>query len=278
PQDRIGQLTMRNLDISDTRDKLMTYVKTGLLKPSGDAPLPRLSGAPAETEPKTGYRATDVERAERARAANRIFSRRVQAAAAHPARADDRQDVPRRGARSRPARRTTPRRERARPRASQLDLSALRSVCDLRRLRRVAARRGRVRRSDVSRDRRSRHRRGGRRRQLPANRSGGRLDRGPPHQLFAEVAAHRRGYPGDVPDDEAGVRARLPALRMEMPLAECPVARRGAALWFLLRGDLPAGARRQGTQPRHGVVRGHRSRVASARRGVPPLARSGELR
>ncbi|HKB13929.1 MAG TPA: argininosuccinate synthase [Vicinamibacterales bacterium] len=53
PQDRIGQLTMRNLDISDTRDKLMTYVKTGLLKPSGDAPLPRLSGAPAETEPKT---------------------------------------------------------------------------------------------------------------------------------------------------------------------------------------------------------------------------------
>src|SRR6266699_2515683 len=31
PQDRIGQLTMRNLDITDTRDKLMTYVKTGLL-------------------------------------------------------------------------------------------------------------------------------------------------------------------------------------------------------------------------------------------------------
>src|SRR6187549_2713710 len=28
PQDRIGQLTMRNLDISDTRDKLFTYVKT----------------------------------------------------------------------------------------------------------------------------------------------------------------------------------------------------------------------------------------------------------
>src|SRR5690242_16828946 len=31
PQDRIGQLTMRNLDISDTRDKLSTYTKTGLL-------------------------------------------------------------------------------------------------------------------------------------------------------------------------------------------------------------------------------------------------------
>src|ERR1700687_2674191 len=34
PQDRIGQLTMRNLDITDTRDKLLTYVKTGLLAPS----------------------------------------------------------------------------------------------------------------------------------------------------------------------------------------------------------------------------------------------------
>ena len=34
PQDRIGQLTMRNLDIADTRDKLFTYVKTGLLAPS----------------------------------------------------------------------------------------------------------------------------------------------------------------------------------------------------------------------------------------------------
>ncbi len=27
PQDRIGQLTMRNLDISDTREKLITYGK-----------------------------------------------------------------------------------------------------------------------------------------------------------------------------------------------------------------------------------------------------------
>jgi argininosuccinate synthase len=43
PQDRIGQLTMRNLDISDTRDKLLTYVKTGLLAPSLGADLPRLS-------------------------------------------------------------------------------------------------------------------------------------------------------------------------------------------------------------------------------------------
>ena len=40
PQDRIGQLTMRNLDISDTRDKLMTYAKAGLL--SGNSALPLL--------------------------------------------------------------------------------------------------------------------------------------------------------------------------------------------------------------------------------------------
>jgi argininosuccinate synthase len=31
PQDRIGQLTMRNLDIADTRDKLLTYGRSGLL-------------------------------------------------------------------------------------------------------------------------------------------------------------------------------------------------------------------------------------------------------
>src|SRR5260221_2996105 len=34
PQDRIGQLTMRNLDIVDTRDKLAAYAKSGLLAPS----------------------------------------------------------------------------------------------------------------------------------------------------------------------------------------------------------------------------------------------------
>ena len=36
PQDRIGQLTMRNLDIVDTREKLATYTQVGLLQP-GDA-------------------------------------------------------------------------------------------------------------------------------------------------------------------------------------------------------------------------------------------------
>jgi argininosuccinate synthase len=43
PQDRIGQLTMRNLDIADTRDKLLTYVKTGLLAPSLGTALPQLA-------------------------------------------------------------------------------------------------------------------------------------------------------------------------------------------------------------------------------------------
>ncbi|MFN7916452.1 MAG: argininosuccinate synthase [Vicinamibacterales bacterium] len=43
PQDRIGQLTMRNLDIADTRDKLLTYIKTGLLA-GGDSSLPLLPG------------------------------------------------------------------------------------------------------------------------------------------------------------------------------------------------------------------------------------------
>jgi argininosuccinate synthase len=34
PQDRIGQLTMRNLDIADTRQKLMVYLKAGVLAPT----------------------------------------------------------------------------------------------------------------------------------------------------------------------------------------------------------------------------------------------------
>jgi len=45
PQDRIGQLTMRNLDIIDTRDKLFTYVKAGVLAPSVGTELPHLLDA-----------------------------------------------------------------------------------------------------------------------------------------------------------------------------------------------------------------------------------------
>jgi argininosuccinate synthase len=43
PQDRIGQLTMRDLDIADTREKLLTYAKTGLLNPAESSLLPRIS-------------------------------------------------------------------------------------------------------------------------------------------------------------------------------------------------------------------------------------------
>jgi argininosuccinate synthase len=50
PQDRIGQLTMRNLDIVDTRDKLIAYAKTGLLAPSAASGLPRLSGQVGEDD------------------------------------------------------------------------------------------------------------------------------------------------------------------------------------------------------------------------------------
>ena len=48
PQDRIGQLTMRNLDITDTRDKLLTYIKAGVLAPSVGRELPH----PADTTEK----------------------------------------------------------------------------------------------------------------------------------------------------------------------------------------------------------------------------------
>lgn len=42
PQDRIGQLTMRNLDVMDTRDKLLIYTRSGLLADSGGTGIPLL--------------------------------------------------------------------------------------------------------------------------------------------------------------------------------------------------------------------------------------------
>jgi argininosuccinate synthase len=42
PRDRIGQLTMRNLDITDTREKLITYARTGLLTMSTGTEMPQL--------------------------------------------------------------------------------------------------------------------------------------------------------------------------------------------------------------------------------------------
>jgi len=49
PQDRIGQLTMRNLDIADTRDKLLTYTSAGLLSPGHDTALPLLLEAESKS-------------------------------------------------------------------------------------------------------------------------------------------------------------------------------------------------------------------------------------
>src|SRR5688572_27023456 len=48
PQDRIGQLTMRNLDIADTREKLISYASSGLLAPGAETL--RLSGKVEEGE------------------------------------------------------------------------------------------------------------------------------------------------------------------------------------------------------------------------------------
>ena len=43
PTDRIGQLTMRNLDIADTREKLEVYRSAGLLESSGGDSIKLLS-------------------------------------------------------------------------------------------------------------------------------------------------------------------------------------------------------------------------------------------
>ena len=48
PADRIGQLTMRDLDIADTRDKLAIYTRTGLLGTASDGAIPLLAN-PAPT-------------------------------------------------------------------------------------------------------------------------------------------------------------------------------------------------------------------------------------
>jgi len=42
PRDRIGQLTMRNLDITDTREKLRIYSQGGLLTPGEASALPQI--------------------------------------------------------------------------------------------------------------------------------------------------------------------------------------------------------------------------------------------
>jgi argininosuccinate synthase len=53
PQDRIGQLTMRNLDISDSRAKLFVYSKAGLLGPKTFDGLRLLEGPEEKPIEKT---------------------------------------------------------------------------------------------------------------------------------------------------------------------------------------------------------------------------------
>ncbi|HEY6846202.1 MAG TPA: argininosuccinate synthase [Terracidiphilus sp.] len=50
PRDRIGQLTMRNLDITDTREKLLTYAKAGLVTLSTATTMPQLNGSSGKDE------------------------------------------------------------------------------------------------------------------------------------------------------------------------------------------------------------------------------------
>jgi argininosuccinate synthase len=50
PVDRIGQLTMRNLDITDSREKLLVYAKSGLLAPRAFEGM-GLIGGPKESAP-----------------------------------------------------------------------------------------------------------------------------------------------------------------------------------------------------------------------------------
>ncbi|HLS51954.1 MAG TPA: argininosuccinate synthase [Burkholderiaceae bacterium] len=50
-RDRIGQLVMRNLDITDTRDKLQVYAQSGLLKTSSPSAIPQLEES--DTKPLT---------------------------------------------------------------------------------------------------------------------------------------------------------------------------------------------------------------------------------
>jgi argininosuccinate synthase len=47
PRDRIGQLTMRNLDITDTRAKLISYAQSGLITLSQGSEMPRLNSGTA---------------------------------------------------------------------------------------------------------------------------------------------------------------------------------------------------------------------------------------
>ena len=54
PRDRIGQLTMRNLDITDTRAKLITYARSGLITLSQGNEMPQLNNGTKNGGTKDG--------------------------------------------------------------------------------------------------------------------------------------------------------------------------------------------------------------------------------
>ncbi len=54
PLDRIGQLTMRNLDIADTREKLLEYTRVGLLNRPSEASVPQLPAPEPHHDPAGG--------------------------------------------------------------------------------------------------------------------------------------------------------------------------------------------------------------------------------
>jgi len=58
PLDRIGQLTMRNLDITDSREKLFVYAKAGLLPPAAFEGMGLLEAPKDAKDAKPGPRAT----------------------------------------------------------------------------------------------------------------------------------------------------------------------------------------------------------------------------
>ena len=138
-------------------------------------------------------------------------------------------------------------------------------------LRRLAAPDGGRRRPAVLHHRRPRDRSAGGRRQLPADRSGGRLDRGRPHQLLAAGAAHAAATEAMYLMMRAGLRARLSPLRMEVRRAERAVARGRRALRLHLRGPVPAGHR--STRAAAATRRGTRFSITSSRRSNARSAR-----
>src|SRR5215469_647831 len=61
PRDRIGQLTMRNLDITDTRAKLLTYAQSGLITLSKGSEMPQLRNSTKNRGTKNGSKTKGAE-------------------------------------------------------------------------------------------------------------------------------------------------------------------------------------------------------------------------